>query len=57
MKERKPAGPKPTIKNRRIINLSLGEDVVEKARSIGRGNVSAGVRKAVEEYKDADTKI
>lgn len=57
MNERKPAGPKPKLKNARAVNLMLTDETIEKARAIGRGNVSAGVRKAVEEYKDADTKI
>lgn len=50
-KQRKPAGPKPTIKARRLINLSMGAEHVEKAREIGSGNISRGVRMAVENYK------
>lgn len=45
------AGPKTRIPNRRTINISLAADQIEKARKIGRGNTSAGVRTAIDEYE------
>jgi len=37
-------------------NVMLTEEIIEKARRIGKGNLSAGVRKAVTEYPmDANT--
>ena len=50
-KPRKPAGPKTRIHNRRTINISLAADQIEKARKIGLGNTSAGVRRALDEYE------
>lgn len=50
-KPRKPAGPKTRIKNRRTINISLAAEQIEKARKIGLGNTSAGVRRAIDEYE------
>lgn len=50
-KPRIPAGPKTRILNRRTINISLSAEQIEKARKIGRGNTSAGVRKALDEYE------
>ena len=52
MKPTKKIGPKHQLVNPMPRNLMLTEEVIEKARRIGRGNLSAGVRKAVEEYKD-----
>lgn len=48
---RKPAGPKTKIQNRRTINISLAAEHIEKARRIGLGNTSAGVRRAIDEYE------
>lgn len=45
---RKPAGPKVKIKDRRYKNVSLGEAHIKKAREIGRGNVSEGIRVALD---------
>ena len=50
-KTRKPAGPKTRIPNRRTINISLAAEQIMKARKIGLGNISAGVRKALDEYE------
>ena len=50
-KPRKPAGPKVRIKNRRTINISLAAEQIEKARKIGLGNTSAGIRAAIDEYE------
>lgn len=50
-KPRKPAGPKPKLVNARTINLGLTVELIEKARVIGKGNVSRGVRMALESYK------
>lgn len=50
-KPRKPAGPKTCIHNRRTTNISLAAEQTEKARKVGRGNISAGVRKALDEYE------
>ena len=49
-KTRKTAGPKIKIPNRRTINISLAEEQIMKAREIGLGNTSAGVRRAIDEY-------
>lgn len=50
-KPRKTAGPKTKIQNRRTINISLAAKQIEKARNIGLGNISAGVRKAIDEFE------
>ena len=50
-KPRNPAGPKTRIKNRRTINISLSAEHSDKARKIGLGNTSAGVRRALDEYE------
>lgn len=50
-KPRIPAGPKTRIPNRRTINISLSADQIEKARKIGRGNTSEGVRAAIDKYE------
>lgn len=52
MNERKPSGPKPKLKNPRAVNLMLTDETIEKARTIGRGNVSAGVREAVDKHEE-----
>lgn len=57
MNERKPAGPKPKLKNPRAVNLMLTDETIEKARTIGRGNVSAGVREAVEKYDNENKRF
>ena len=54
MNERKPAGPKKKMENRKIINVSLDEFHLEKAREIGRGNVSLGLRLAIESHKPVE---
>ncbi len=46
--ERKKPGPKPTMVGRRSINVGMTDDTIEKARKLGRGNLSAGVRVAVD---------
>lgn len=51
---RKPAGPKKKMENRKIINVSLDELHLEKAREIGRGNVSLGLRMAIESHKPVE---
>lgn len=43
---RKPVGSAPTIRK----NVSLPPETIAKARKIGAGNVSEGVRRAVAEY-------
>ena len=48
-------GPKHQLKNPMPRNLMLTEEVIDKARRIGKGNLSAGVRKAVEEYPQDTT--
>ncbi len=53
MKQTKKLGPKYRLDNAMPRNVMLSAEHVEKARRIGRGNLSAGVRKAVEEYKEA----
>lgn len=50
-KTRIPAGPKTKIINRRTINISLAAEQIEKARKIGLGNTSAGVRAAIDGYE------
>lgn len=52
MKQTKKLGPKYRLENAMPRNVMLSAEHAEKARRIGRGNLSAGVRKAVEEYKD-----
>lgn len=49
-KDRKPAGPKPALPGRRTINVSLTDELIERAREIGRGNISRGAREAIEKY-------
>lgn len=51
MNERKPAGPKPVLPGRRTINISLTDEIIERAREIGKGNISRGVREAIENHK------
>lgn len=51
IKPRKPAGPKRKLVNARMINVNLTDELVEKARDIGKGNISAGIRKALEKWK------
>ena len=41
----------PYARNSRTINISLAADQIEKARKIGLGNTSAGVRTALDEYE------
>jgi len=56
MKPTKKIGPKHQLVNPMPRNLMLTEAVINKARRIGKGNLSAGVRKAVMEYpQDATT--
>lgn len=50
-KPRKTAGPKTKIPNRRTINISLAAEQIEKARRIGLGNTSAGIRAAIDGYE------
>lgn len=50
-KPRKTAGPKTKIQNRRTINISLAAEHIEKARNIGLGNTSAGIRRALDEFE------
>ena len=50
-KPRNPAGPKTRIKNRRTTNISLAAEQIEKARKIGLGNTSAGIRTMIDEYE------
>jgi hypothetical protein len=56
IKERKPAGPKPKLVNRRMINVSLTDETIERAREIGAGNISQGVRMAVDGYHKDENK-
>ena len=44
---RKGAGRKAEVTGTNRINVSLDPATVEKARDIGHGNVSLGIRKAV----------
>lgn len=53
-KPRIPAGPKTRIENRRMINISLAAEQIDKARKIGRGNTSAGVRAAIDKYEEQE---
>jgi hypothetical protein len=46
--ERKKPGPKPSMVGRRSINVGMTDETIEKARTLGRGNLSAGVRVAVD---------
>jgi len=56
MKPTKKIGPKHQLVNPMPRNVMLTEEVINKARRIGKGNLSAGVRKAVTEYpQDATT--
>lgn len=56
MKPTQKIGPKHQLVNPMPRNLMLTEAVIDKARKIGNGNLSAGVRKAVTEYpQDATT--
>ena len=52
MREKK-RGPKPKLVDALPRNIMLTTELVEKARRIGGGNMSAGVRKALEEHKPA----
>jgi len=52
MKQTKKLGPKHRLEHPMPRNVMLSAEHAEKTRRIGRGNLSAGVRKAVEEYKD-----
>jgi len=53
MREKK-RGPKPRLADAIPRNIMLTNELAEKARQIGGGNMSAGVRKALEEYKTSD---
>jgi len=53
-KPTKKIGPKHQLVNPMPRNLMLTEEVIDKARRIGNGNLSAGVRKAVMEYKEIE---
>lgn len=55
MKPTKKIGPKHQLVNPMPRNLMLTEEVIDKARKIGKGNLSAGVRKAVSEHDDGNT--
>lgn len=50
MKPTQKIGPKHQLVNPMPRNLMLTEEVIDKARRIGKGNLSAGVRKAVMEH-------
>ena len=54
MKQTEKIGPKHQLVNPMLRNLMLTEEVIDKARRIGKGNLSAGVRKAVTEYKEKE---
>lgn len=45
-------GRPATVKNGRSANYTVGEDHVEKILRIGQGNMSAGMRLAVEAYEE-----
>ena len=49
-KQRKPPGRKAEVTGTKRHNVSLDAQTVEKARIIGHGNVSKGIRKAVKEH-------
>lgn len=49
--KRNPSGPKPKLVNRRCINISLTDELIDRAREIGNGLVSVGIRKALGEHK------
>lgn len=56
MKPTQKIGPKHRLVNPMPRNLMLTAEVIDKARRIGKGNLSGGVRKAVMEYpQDATT--
>lgn len=55
-KPRKPAGPKPKLVNARTINLGLTVELIEKARAIGKGNISDGVRRCIESFQSGSAK-
>jgi len=55
MKPTKKIGPKHQLVSPKPRNLMLTEAVIDKARRIGKGNLSAGVRKAVMEYPQDTT--
>lgn len=52
---RKPGGGRPPIdpsgERTRPIQVHLTETHIEQARTIGQGNVSAGIRKALDVYQ------
>lgn len=54
MKQTEKLGPKFRLENPTPRNIMLTAALVEKAREIGKGNLSAGVRRAVEEYDDKE---
>lgn len=54
MKQTQKIGPKHQLVNPMPRNLMLTEAVIDKARRIGKGNLSAGVRRAVTEYKEME---
>lgn len=46
--------PKPRIQEEELQkrrNISLSDSLAEKAKEIGSGNISTGIRLALEEYK------
>lgn len=47
----KSRGPKTKLVNRRCTNVTLTDAHIEKAKQLGRGNTSAGIRLALEQYK------
>jgi len=47
----RPVGRPPQMAEARRVNIYLPPDIVEKAKAIGGGNVSAGIRQAVERHK------
>jgi len=54
MKQTKKLGPKHRLEHPMPRNVMLSAEHAEKARQIGGGNMSAGVRKALEKYKTSD---
>lgn len=54
--KRRPGRP-PALKQGRMRGLYLDDDTADMARSLGEGNMSAGIRLAVRVVHEAKTKL
>lgn len=52
--KRKPAGRPVTMKNGRRVNVYLDDSTVKRAKKIGGGNLSEGIRLAVQNATDTE---